>query len=489
MKNINLENYEDSLNSVKKKKNGIFYTDESLANYMVDAINITYTDKIIDPSCGTGIFLRCLKKKFKDKFNIHNIYGIDCDKNAIKLLKEYFYVYYDKKVVDKNIIYGDSINKKQKILDFKDNSEKFDYVIGNPPYVSGKESENYNPNAFNYKKYISANVNLAMLMLIRSLDIIKNDGVISFILPKNILFVDSYKKIRNDIVHNYTINEIVDLGLYFKNVRGEQIILTITNKKPEYGHRVKIKKLISKKNLKMETTEVFQHIYLAKDSIILYNGDKESDLMNKIGQQGQKLSKCVIDIFRGIPVNDDMNKKIAYRGRDIKKFGVKGYIMATPKDREKYSEKIKLLNNKKLIIQNIFSTESGIIASYMDENSITTETVTNIIDSDEKKLKYILGLISSKLLNYYLIINIYNNSKLTMHTDKKYIGKLPIVISSIYYTQIINLVNDALNENYNTITDITNKIDKLVYQIYGLNKKEIEFIENRMKKILSKEWF
>ena len=96
--------------------------------------------------------------------------------------------------------------------------------------------------------------------------------------------------------------------------------------------------------------------------------------------------------------------------------------------------------------------------------------------------------VEDKLINYYLIIKIYNDSRLTMHTDKKYIGEIPIVISKEYYSKVIKIVERALNKDYNKLPEITKEIDKLVYKIYQLDDSDIKIVENRINNIFSREW-
>ncbi len=479
--------YEKSLKPSKKKSMGIFYTDSKLANYMINTINIKPSDKVIDPSCGNGVFIRCLIDKFKNKFIPSNVFGVDYDKDIINLLKDNLSNVYSENDLLTNIVYGNSLGNRVKCMNIKDDNDKYDFIIGNPPYVPAKDGKNYNSKLFSYKKYISTSVNLSMIMLVRSMDLIKEAGIISFILPKNILHVECYDKLRKELLSKYTIIEIVDLGIYFKGVRGEQIILTIKKKVPSSNHKIVIKHLINKKDFIMNSTEIKQNIFIKNNIIVLYSSNQEIELLEKLQNSGLKLVELVDgNIFRGVAVDNKNKTYKTYRGRDIGKFSVKECINANPIDLK--NAKIQLLTRNKLILQNIFSSEAGIIASYVNDGSISNETVTNIVHHDDELLKYLLGLLNSKLINYYLIIKIYNDSRLTMHTDKKYIGEIPIIISKDYYYKIIKIVERALNKDYNKLPEITKEIDKLVYEIYKLEDSDIEIVENRIKNIFSEEW-
>ena len=85
---------------------------------------------------------------------------------------------------------------------------------------------------------------------------------------------------------------------------------------------------------------------------------------------------------------------------------------------------------------------------------------------------YILGLLNSKLLNWYF-------SKLSTNSNVNgyEIDALPIKLGDENQkTKIIDLV-DRLLQNGNDINAI-NQIDNIVYDIYNISEYEIPIIEN-----------
>ena len=71
--------YESSLENNYKKDNGVFYTDLSLAEKMLTELKLPKDAIIMDPCCGSGVFLYAAKKH-----GFINLFGADQDKNAIK---------------------------------------------------------------------------------------------------------------------------------------------------------------------------------------------------------------------------------------------------------------------------------------------------------------------------------------------------------------------------------------------------------------------
>ena len=143
----------------------------------------------------------------------------------------------------------------------------------------------------------------------------------------------------------------------------------------------------------------------------------------------------------------------------------------------------------KVFIQNIYSAEAGIIASFAGELE-AAETVTVFTDGDEKMCRYILGFLHSRLCNYYLLKFCFNNSKLTMHTDAKYLKKLPLVKDSKTFSRVISVVKslekiDYMSEDW---FEMLESLNNLIYKIYGINENEKNYINFQMKSIQSKRW-
>lgn len=520
-KGINLEDigtlFEKSLEQLERKNKGQFYTPKEIVNYMVSYLKVSSRKKIIDPACGCGSFLLAImeeiKKQEKDP-NFSNIYGIDINKNAAEITKLSLIIKSDFKkeyieIFDKNIVVGNSITKNKKIDPMAINWENqfndvlknggFDIVIGNPPYVTLKKGKDFDPNESIYKHIIKGPVNAATLMIGRGLEYLKKGGILAFVLPKTILHVNSYSQLRSYILNNTSILHIVDLGLKFKDVRGEQIILILKNEKPSPNHMVEIKvtKYPEKRLKHQPSIFIKQSIFKAfNNKILLFDNELCYSLLQKIQSKGKRLYDVVDgQIFRGLPLNNKVFEQFQYitdekiiKGKSIVKFKINSIGYVNEKELKKINKKILKRNkSKKIVVQNIFSSESGIIAAYDNEGILTVDTVTNIIIQNDDLAKYLLGLLHSKLINFYISFALFNRGRLTMHIDRSYIGEIPIVISEqIEYRKIIELVKRAI-ESKGNIKEILKAIDEEVYNIYDLTNEEINFIEREMDNLLSKK--
>ena len=166
----------------KKARNGIFYTPEGLANLLIDNV-IKKEGRVLDPSCGSGIFLvLAFRKMYISPANIigtydkiqhrldfikRNIFGIEIENTAARLaiFSLYLEVLNDITASELNKLITEIIqaenSKSLFSIDFSENiqetnaliesnktpfiNEKFSYIIGNPPwFVIGKDAMDKN---------------------------------------------------------------------------------------------------------------------------------------------------------------------------------------------------------------------------------------------------------------------------------------------------------------------------------------------------------
>ena len=449
------QNYEKSLDSDLKKNNGIFYTDIKLASQIIDFLNLPKDSIILDPCCGTGNFLTAAKELGYEK-----IYGADIDKGAISLAKKYI------SINDLGIL--DTLgNNAECVLNKFNLSGPVDAIIGNPPYVPIAKDIMIDTSDYLFlRKVKDSGSNLFVAAIYRAFDLVKQNGTISYIIPKNFLHVAAYSMLRKAILNEKRIVSIIDIGKYFKNVRGEQIVLTLKNEfvkdniisMCKYENYEIVKKL-----------EVPQSFY--KDEVLLFESEEDFTIFEKVERTYQKFS----DVCTGYVGRGRSKSEKAIVGKDIRKFSFKN--IAVPK------------KGNKVFIQNIYSAEAGIIASFAG-NLEAAETVTIFTDGDEKMCRYILGFLHSRLCNYYLLKFCYNNSKLTMHADAKYLRKLPLVIKNNTFSKIISIVKTLEKIEYMSESwlDMLESLNDLIYKTYNISGNERSYIDFQMKSIQSKRW-
>lgn len=446
--------YEKSLDGDFKKNNGIFYTDTELADSIVDFLDIPKKSSILDPCCGTGSFIYTLQSKGYEK-----VYGCDFDAKTVKKCRE---LTESKKIRKMDTIGqdGDTVLKKMR-------HSQFDYIIGNPPYAPLGKNVSIDATADFVSTVKSAGSNLFVAAVYRAFELAKDDGIISLIIPKNLLHISSYKKIRKVLLKEKKIISIIELGIHFKTVRGEQVVLTMKN---SYEENNKIKFYSYNHGNISFMSEVSQDYY--DDEIIVFTDNEEVPIYDKLKESYEQLGDvCTDTIKRGRDKSEN-----AIRGKQIRKFGFKDQDV--PDD------------GNQIFIQNIFSAEAGITASF-GGNLKPSETVTTIKLKNTKMCKYVLGLLHSRVCNYFLIRFGFNNSRLTIHTDAKYLNGIPIVIDDEAFEKVVDIVNKMETVEYmdGEWYKLNEQLNDIVYNIYELNVNDKNYIEKEMRKISASKWY
>lgn len=444
--------YENSVDPSKRKSHGIYYTDLPLAERMIEELDIPQKATVLDPCCGTGSFIFAAVSK-----GIEEAYGSDIDRNAIERCKE--------QIKGAAFIHSDSIEMdNSRYLSRLSHPEGVDFVIGNPPYAKWNPSEK---TSVHFKNRVArAGNNLFVAGLIRALEFLKPGGVVSYVIPKNFLHVASYGSLRKEILKDLTILSITDIGSYFKDVRGEQIILTIKKAKPG-TNRIAVKKLTEDHFVLL--TRIDQSFF--NDEIHLFGSETDFAIYNKLMEFRKLDDLCTGYIGRGRSKDDT-----AISGKEIRKFGFKNRDLPT--------------DGNRIFLQNIYSSESGIIAAF-GGNLPASQTVTVITDGDRQKCRFILGILHSKICNYFLHTFCYNYSRLTMHTDAKYIKKIPLPnYKEKEAAYVSSLVSSLQQERY--MSDewfhSLEKLDETLFAAYHITDAQRMHIENQMRIIQSKKW-
>ena len=197
----------------EKKKNGIFFTPSKTAKKNIEVIKPFFenysTIDILEPSCGSGEYISKILD-ILDNDNI-NITGIEYNKTIYDSIKEI----YSEQLV--NTIHEDFITYNL--------PNKYDLIIGNPPYFVMKKNEVQS----SYYQYFEGRPNIFIMFIIKSLKLLKENGILSFVLPKNFLNCLYYDKTREYIKNNYKILDIYECKDDYIETQQETIILIIQN--------------------------------------------------------------------------------------------------------------------------------------------------------------------------------------------------------------------------------------------------------------------
>lgn len=246
-----IELFESLLEENNKGANGIIFTPQYIAEYIVSNLfeNLTsYNENlsIIDPGCGCGIFLITAAEIISSRFNIgidvvinNNIYGIDIDSDntrrcvlVLRLLCAKHGC--DYQAVKPNVLCCDSL-KSNWTKEF--GLQSFDYIIGNPPYVNphdmNKETVKYLKETFSTTQNGVFNIFYAFIEYATSF--LGIHGLLGYIIPNNFLTIKSAFKLREYLQAYRLPKRILDFGdnMIFKPIRTYNCIIILSKQNGE----------------------------------------------------------------------------------------------------------------------------------------------------------------------------------------------------------------------------------------------------------------
>jgi adenine-specific DNA-methyltransferase len=163
-----------------KRKEGIYFTPTSIVKKIVDYVFKIKDDisTVLEPSCGSGQFLDYLSN-----FSI-KITGIEKNETIYKSLKT---------------------NKDVLCTDFLEHTftTTYDLIIGNPPYfVMPKSTVDKK-----YYPFFDGRPNIYILFIVKSFELLNENGILAFVLPTNFLNCIYYNELRK-YLKNYLIRDI-----------------------------------------------------------------------------------------------------------------------------------------------------------------------------------------------------------------------------------------------------------------------------------------
>ena len=404
-------------------------------------------------------------------------------------------------------------------------ADGFDVVIGNPPYINIEnlpiETKDY---LFNNYRACQGRTDIYIAFLEKSITILSANGIMGFILPYAFAMQKYGEKMRQILIENHTIREIVDASSYriFENAVVYNIILTVGNHKVQDQAKVRLHH--SNADFDTRGGEEFlidQHAFAElKDSrfetnLIVFENLKVKE---KIWESAVRFDQICL-IAYGARLNHRSKKlgkdhyisqlpasgsKQFCEGKSIERysFSQEGWLNYAPN--EHYNPMFpELFENKKLMFIRIVKEQLRF--AYDDEGFYNSHTVINCVRLDllsrashvsarrairgadislAKKYDYrfLLGVLNSDFTNWYFRnflsdgLNFYPN-------DAK---ELPIPdVTPEQQTSIIELVDQILDakraDSDADTSNLENGIDKLVCELYNLTPEEISIVEQARK--------
>ena len=471
--------------------------------------------KIIDPACGSGAFLitafefllnynKYLDDKIFDLVGTsdlfsdrtkeilqNNIFGVDLNRESVEITKLSLWL----KTADKNktlaslennIKCGNSLIDDPEIAgNLAFNWEKefpeifanggFDIVVGNPPYVLCQPSNTNEKTLKFYNNFevSSYKIDLYHLFFEKGIILSKNNGYISFITP-NTYLVNKYNlKLREFILRNTQIKEIIN----YKNIVFEDAnvdVSTIILKKSKYTDE-NVKILLSSKNENKIVLEKQQNDWL-KDDEKIFNLRKEFPINFSNCISLKEIAKTYFGIQAFDKKSSISQKKENEKylpmidGANVFRYQFSKYnqYFNFIDDNIKSGGDYKVYEKERIVIRQIGKTP---IIGYCEANILTSNTIYNIFSiTDKFNLKYIFTLLNSKLLKKYWEYK-YNDNKNLFPKIKGYqLDDLPLVNIPLEKQQPFIEKADKMLSLNRELQDLSQKFQRMLLRKFDLEK-------------------
>lgn len=188
-----------------RKDFGIFFTPDWVVDFMIGLIDDEkFRHKrvsVLEPACGMAQFLQGLNRNKKTLFERAKKVGVEINKNV--------YARFPQR--DFELIFADFLLWQP--------NQKFDIILGNPPYGIPSLSEHYaikvhDKTKAEYKRLFRTwygKYNVYGAFIEKSVELLKENGELVFITPASFLFLDEFKKLRAFLAQNGD-TEIIYMG-------------------------------------------------------------------------------------------------------------------------------------------------------------------------------------------------------------------------------------------------------------------------------------
>ncbi len=487
------------------KKFQSYYTHSSyIVNYMIDLLEPQDGLDYLEPAAGDGVFIDPLLN-YKDI----TIDAFDINPDSIQILNEKFrensFVNVEKK---------DTLTETHSDL-FSSSLSLYDRIIANPPYGAWQDYEKRNLLKEYYPGYYVKET--YALFLKRAIQLLKDEGVLVFIIPDTFLNLHMHTKLRKFILDN---TKIVNISLFpssfFPNVNFGYSNLCIVKLVKCADKYIRDNNIISIYNNfstvdQLNCENIADVKILQKDmkdnidhALFISKDDQLTLMINKSERKIADIADCVTGFYSG---NDKMflkviskdirgakkyelaNENNIFMSSDVPLAGVEGdgYLVPIMKggNHSYYKPTNWFMNwqketvefykkDKKARFQNsqyyfkdgvgVPMVSSSKITGALIENRLFDQSIVGIFPHDEEYLFYLLAFFNSEICNS--LIRTINPSA---NNSANYIKKIPIVQPKAHQLDYVTTLSKeiySLHKKNKPSLALEAELDKYFCDIY-----------------------
>ncbi len=524
-----------------RKSGGIYYTPQPMVEYIVrSTLSLRLAadlPQILDPACGGGAFLltayrylRAYAKHSDPETLLSCLHGVDIDPQSVAISQISLWLQSlegadgrnQRRIsflkLEQNIRCGNAVIDNSPAPSFWQTAFPkalaaggFDCVIGNPPYMDAElmsaEYPDWRAYCAQHYQAAAGNWDLFCIFIEKALQLCQIGGLSGLIVPNKLLSA-GYAAATRQLLSQTDLQSIRD----YSNIavfNAAVYPIVYISQKVEQRNSIAVQ---YEKMLTLEQVQESRWIQITDSTAPWITAS--SDLMRRLDQlpklgslaqisgaatvaEAYALRSLIQNCSRPQPadlrlVNSGTidryrclwgQKRLRYLGQSYQHPVVTAQNLPhLPFRRLNQAQQPKLIvAGMGLRLEAMLDQTGGILAGK------STSVIGSAIGSAEINLRYLLGLLNSRLLSFYLL-NCFGGNRLQggyLQIGSPQLRQLPIVglaeSQPAKSQQIIDLVNQILN--FDSLVDSEKirtadaEIDAAVYEIYQLSESEIEEVE------------
>lgn len=212
---------------------GAYYTGDQVVRYMIRRARTFFPGAIsvLDPACGGGAFLAGAVDEFGQQ--LYRIAGCDPDRTALGLCQQ---LVPRAQVVELDTLLGEV-------------EGGFDLCLGNPPYIStglrgagSQDADRLQALRLRYPSAAQYKLNTYPLFIERGLELLREGGVLGFIVPDSFLSGRYFQGVRQLLLKHTLLELTLIRQDFWRHGRvGQSVILFVRKGAAPQGHCVSVK--------------------------------------------------------------------------------------------------------------------------------------------------------------------------------------------------------------------------------------------------------
>lgn len=453
-----------------RKAAGSYYTPTKVVKELISKCEFRKNEKVLDPCCGTGNFLLQLP----DTVPFEHIYGNDIDAISVKVTKLNMALKYD---ADTSII-EHHITQSNYLTNFHCDI-KYHYIIGNPPWGYDFSEDEKVILKEKFKSVSGKNIESYDIFIEQGLRDLTLGGRLAFVLPEAMLNVKAHTGIRNLILSQCSIRQLVFLGNTFDGVQCPCIIMILQYQNEPLST---VGMTVRRKD---EVFTINTARTVAADSFHFLISDEEYALLQKIHSHVpvcylKDNADFALGIVTGnnkkyISKNKTKENEMILRGTDLSRYRINpsaNYIVFQP---EKFQQTapVKMYRAPERLLYRFISSQ--LVFAYDSMQTLSLNSCNIVIPKlPELKIKYILAVLNSRVAQF-----IYKKEFHSVKVLRSHLESIPIPAADAPTQDKIVSVTDQLiaglsGEQFDAKYD---ELDSLICDLFQLTDSERQMLK------------